>query len=36
MSAGGDFYDDLETRDPEAREAPLFAALPAHIAHAKA
>ncbi len=36
MSPGGDFYDALETRDPEAREAALFAALPAHIAHAKA
>jgi len=32
----GDFYDDLETRDPAARERALFAALPAHIAHAKA
>ena len=36
VSAGGDFYDDLETRDPEARERALFAALPAHVAHAKA
>ena len=31
-----DFYDDLETLDPAAREAALFAALPRHIAHAKA
>ncbi len=29
-------YDDLETRDPAAREASLLAALPAHIAHAQA
>jgi phenylacetate-CoA ligase len=29
-------YDDLETRNPEAREGALMAALPAHIAHAKA
>ncbi len=29
-------YDDLETRDPAAREAALLAALPAHIAHAQA
>ena len=29
-------YDDLETRPPEAREAALFAALRAQIAHAKA
>lgn len=28
-------YDDLETRDPAAREAALLAALPAHIAHAQ-
>src|SRR5438445_1455406 len=28
-------YDDLETREPEAREGALMAALPAHIAHAK-
>ena len=32
----GPFYDDLETRDPAARERALFAALPAQIAHAKA
>lgn len=31
-----DYYDDLETLDPAAREAALFAALPRHIAHAKA
>jgi len=31
-----DHYDALETRDPQAREAALFAALPAHLAHAKA
>jgi len=29
-------YDVLETRPPEQREGELFAALPAHIAHAKA
>ena len=29
-------FDDLETREPEAREGALMAALPAHIAHAKA
>jgi phenylacetate-CoA ligase len=28
-------YDELETRNPEAREGALMAALPAHIAHAK-
>ncbi len=28
-------FDDLETRDPEAREAALLAALPVQIAHAK-
>jgi len=31
-----DYYDDLETYEPAAREAALFAALPRHIAHAKA
>jgi phenylacetate-CoA ligase len=31
-----DYYDDLETRDPQAREQALFAALPGQIAHAKA
>ena len=29
------FYDGLETRAPEAREAALMAALPGHLAHAK-
>jgi len=36
MTGTGDFYDDLETRDPAAREAALMAALPERIAHAKA
>ena len=31
-----EFYDALETRDPEAREAALLAALPAQIARAQA
>ncbi len=31
-----DHYDSLEARDPAAREAALLAALPAHVAHAKA
>ncbi len=31
-----DYYDDLETRDPEVRERALFAALPGQIAHARA
>ncbi|PWC33398.1 AMP-binding protein [Azospirillum sp. TSO35-2] len=31
-----DFYDDLETRSSDRREAELFAALPAHLDHAKA
>jgi phenylacetate-CoA ligase len=35
MTGTGDFYDDLETRDPEVREAALMAALPGQIAHAK-
>ncbi|MDJ0893886.1 MAG: AMP-binding protein [Alphaproteobacteria bacterium] len=30
------FYDGLETRDPEVREAELLAALPAQVANAKA
>lgn len=30
------YYDALETREPPERERALFAALPAHIAHAKA
>jgi len=28
-------FDELETREPEAREGALLAALPAHVAHAK-
>ena len=36
MTGTGDFYDELETRDPAAREAALMAALPERIAHAKA
>ena len=35
MTGTGDFYDELETRDPAAREAALMAALPGQIAHAK-
>ena len=31
-----DYYDDLETRDPEVREKALFATLPGQIAHARA
>ncbi|WP_340116203.1 AMP-binding protein [Pelagibius sp. 7325] len=31
-----DYYDDLETRSPEARETALMAALPRQVAHAKA
>src|SRR4051794_20465328 len=30
-----EFYDALETRDPEARERALMAALPGHLAHAR-
>ena len=30
-----EFYDALETRDPEARERALMAALPGQLAHAK-
>ena len=30
------FYDDLETRSPEAREGALLARLPGLVAHAKA
>ncbi len=30
-----EYYDSLETRDPEAREKALLAALPAQIAHAR-
>jgi phenylacetate-CoA ligase len=36
MATPGEYFDDLETRDPEEREAALMAALPAQIAHAKA
>ncbi len=36
MNQGGDFYDELETRDPERRERDLMTALPAQIANAKA
>ena len=36
MTAQGAYYDTLETRDPEARERELLAALPRQIAHAKA
>ncbi len=32
----GEYYDDLETRSPEVREAQLMAALSAQVAHAKA
>jgi phenylacetate-CoA ligase len=31
-----EYYDELETRSADAREVALFAALPGHIAHAKA
>jgi phenylacetate-CoA ligase len=31
-----DYYDDLETRDPEAREREQFAAVSIQVAHAKA
>jgi phenylacetate-CoA ligase len=31
-----DYYDELETRSPEAREAALMTALPGQVAHAKA
>ncbi|MDH3451689.1 MAG: AMP-binding protein [Gammaproteobacteria bacterium] len=30
-----EYYDELETREPQARAEALFAALPAQIAHAK-
>lgn len=36
MGAPCEYYDDLETRDREAREAALMAALPAQVAHARA
>ena len=35
MAGSQEHFDDLETRDPEAREAALMAALPGQIAHAK-
>ena len=35
MSVSGNYYDELETRDPEQRRRAQFAALPAHIAHAQ-
>ena len=35
MTGSREHFDDLETRDPEAREAALMAALPGQIAHAK-
>ncbi len=35
MSSADEFYDDLETRDPQQREDDLMAALSAQIAHAK-
>jgi phenylacetate-CoA ligase len=31
-----EYYDALETRDPEVRERDLFARLPQHLAHARA
>ena len=31
-----DFFDALETRDPQEREAALMAALPRQVAHAQA
>ncbi len=36
MSSADEFYDDLETRDPQQREEQLMAALVAQLAHAKA
>ncbi|MDA1101345.1 MAG: AMP-binding protein [Proteobacteria bacterium] len=36
MSSADEFYDNLEVRDPQRREADLMAALSAQIAHAKA
>jgi len=36
MTGGKDHFDELETRDPAAREAALMAALPGQIADAKA
>jgi phenylacetate-CoA ligase len=34
MNAESSYYDDLETRAPEAREGALLARLPGHLAHA--
>ncbi len=34
MNAERTYYDDLETRAPEAREGALLARLPGHVAHA--
>jgi phenylacetate-CoA ligase len=34
--AMSDFFDALETRDPQARDAALLAALPGQVAHAQA
>lgn len=36
MKRADEFYDALETRDPEARERALMHALPAQVAHAMA
>jgi phenylacetate-CoA ligase len=36
VTPNGSFYDDLETRAPEQREAALMAALQIQLAHAKA
>ena len=36
MKTDNEYYDDLETRDPELRERALFGALPGQIRHAKA
>lgn len=36
MATSGNFYDELEIRDPEAREAALMAALSEQVAHAMA
>ena len=33
--ANGEFYDDLENRDPDEREQALFNALPKQISHAR-
>ena len=35
-AAGGPFYDGLETRDPEEREAALMSALAVQVAAARA